>query len=1164
MLYRTVAMCGLVLLIAPLFSGLPGLAAAESADKLPPEAMAGEIVDPSGKPAAGATVWLVGGPYDEDAKTLEKTVTDAEGRFVFPQAKSKWDASQARQPHLVARDAQGRFGGEQVPWAWGSPEWTPRQDLRIGLVDVRDYRGRVVDGDGKPIAQATIRPRSINPDLMDTAGHRGFELPPELADELSGTTGADGAFALPRAPAGGSLSSRVMASGFGSPLVEWNLDAPVALRLDRAGGVRGRLVAPGGAAGLDAMKLYFYVGADRDNKKDFPFRVSYSNEGQPDKEGRFAFDGVPPGSGHLSVSLYESDLPYYVEKPIPVVVKPGETTSIEVPLLPAVAVRGQVVDAQTEKGIAGVTLCAFRISEEGHAMPSRRTKTDAEGRFAVYIQPGKVGIEIYEVPEGHVAPSREGESPKMDATKDITWPTIKLQRAARLEAIVVDPAGQPVADAEVQFLVPRNHRLVITERTDAQGVCSLGQLNPKEFLAVRARSDSAVSDVIQIRPMEAKGPVRLALSPNNVFTIRGACVDAAGRPIRGAKVSIYTIWMLGPSGLGVSVASPRTDAEGRFEARALWPGFRYHVSIAAEGYDKFESESFRSQPGEVHDVSRLALVATGGFVEGVVTDTAGKPIAEVRVFNSGDAPKTLSTKTDAAGRFRLDGFRMGPVFVFAERDGYRFAAAQTQSQDTGVKIVLLRKDEPRAPWKPQRPPLTLEDGQHTARRILEKFWATPPHGRKERTIQYMARIDPQTALAWSAELGGRYDSLVHRIAAEQSDAADVDETLALLAKQGNRSAYFTLQTLAERLAASDPEKALRLAEEMIQRARRIDQPERIWALAACGTLVAKLGSAEAGRKLAEEAAGMAEKLGVEGRQDYIRGLAATALAPYDLPRATRLVEPVPEGHERERALARIATAIASKDLDKALEIIGKLDKRSTLPDNARMRIAYELVPTRRDDALRVVEQMNTHGAAKTKAEALGWMAVAVAPRDPAFAHSLIDKSMAIYWDQPEEFRGWSYFGGGAAFAAFLVAQANEVGYPDVGGLIDRVLAMRPSGDDGWSPRSSQEGLILTAAALALVDRERARQVLLRATPRPPGTEDAAAVLENRELLQAWTLIDPEYVATLVEARMDAAKGGDFWTNYLISAIDLLVAPPDERPKLLFRYTGGRWFPDEEI
>jgi len=1176
MQYSTITMYGVVvLLIAPLPAGLPGLSAAESADRLPPEAMAGQVVDPAGKPAVGVAVCLVGGPHDEDAKTLDTTVTDSEGRFVFLRAASTRIGSETRRPHLVARDAQGRLGGEPMPWEWVSMRYLPRHDLRIELADVQDYQGRLTDVAGNPIAKATICPLSVAPEPFDDPARRGVQLPLELCADLRTETDIDGTFTLRRVPVGGSVVSRITAPGFGSARVMWNLLSSATLQLGRVGNIRGVLVAPPGATALDTLKLSLYSASDPQQTKDTGFRVFDTADTQPDRDGRFQFENVSPGSARIYLNLHDSSLPYYSDESISVTVKPGETTALEVGLLQAVAVRGQVVDTESGKGIAGVVITVNMVSDQGYLQPRRRTTTDSEGGFLAYTQPGKVALNPENVPEGYVVPRRQGELLKMDAVEDdITWPTIKLERAAQLQAIVVDQSGQPVPDAEVQYLVPLDGHALNIQRTDGDGACAMGGLNSNEFVALRARTktrsagsesvSTAVSDVIQIRPADAKGPVRLVLSPANVFAIRGQCVDAAGGPIPQAKVTIGTSWMLGPSGLGFSVTSCDTDAEGRFESSALWPGFQYHVSASAEGYDEFESKRFPSEPGEVHDVGRLTLVATGGYVEGIVIDSSGQPIAGARVFNSGDAPKPLATQTDPTGQFRLEGFRMGPVIVFADKTGHRFTGVRTEANSTGVKIELLRGDEPVARWEPQRPPLALADGQRLARRILEKLWATPPHGRKSWTIEYMARIDAQQAMKWSTELGGRYDDVVRRVAAERSDVADTEEVLALVTGQEDRRAYFTLQLLANRCATSDPPRALRLAEEMIQRARRLDQPDRTLSLAAAGALVLRLGKTEAGRTLVEEAADMAASMGTDGRQGYVRGRVATALAPLDLARATSLVEPVSEKHVRESALARMAMALASQDLDKALEIIGRLDKRSTLPDLARMQVAYELIPTRRDDAMRVVEGMDSHAAVKTKAEALGWLAKAVAPRDQQFAHGLIDKSMAIYWGQPEEFRGWSSWGGRTAMAAFVVSQASEIGYPDMGLLLNRVLAMRPSGTDVWSPRDSQQAAIRTAGILAMVDPECARQVLLSAVPQQPATEGALSAMENLELLQAWALIDGDYAVTLIESRVDAAEGNDFGAGNLISVLDLLTTSPDQRAEVLLRLGGGRWFPGTEL
>ena len=108
-------------------------------------------------------------------------------------------------------------------------------------------------------------------------------------------------------------------------------------------------------------------------------------------------------------------------------------------------------------------------------------------------------------------------------------------------------------------------------------------------------------------------------------------------------------------------------------------GLQYQVSLAAEGYDKYESERFESRPGQVHDVGRLILVSTAGFVEGIVTDSAGRPIAGARVFNCGDAPKVLSTQTGPAGRFRLEGLRGAGLRIRREA-GLSFRGGSCQGE----------------------------------------------------------------------------------------------------------------------------------------------------------------------------------------------------------------------------------------------------------------------------------------------------------------------------------------------------------------------------------------------------------------------------------------------------------------------------------------------------
>ncbi|MGA2257764.1 MAG: carboxypeptidase-like regulatory domain-containing protein, partial [Thermoguttaceae bacterium] len=924
------------------------------------------------------------------------------------------------------------------------------------------------------------------------------------------------------------------------------------------------LIAPPGAKQLDTIELN--AGGQPTEAKDARFRVYHHATAHAGRDGKFQFDGVSPGVYTVEPNLYESKLPYYTKKAASFIVKASQTATIEVPLLPAVAVRGQVVDKESRQGVEGVGLIASLISAEGYATFMRNTTSDARGRFVAYVAPGKVVISVRQPPTGYVVPHRNGNRSENAASGDVNWPAIELQRAVRLEGIVVDESGRPIPRAEVQGLLPSDPVDLVVQTADQNGKFMFSNLDPKETLALRARTATAVSDVAQVRPNDAKGPVRLALSSARAVTIRGVCVDVGGTPVRQAKIGIQSAWMLGPTGIGCSAGGCETDADGRFALRNLWPGFQYHVSVRAEGYDAFDSFSFSTQPGDNHDTGRLPLVSTGGVVEGVVVDSSGRPVGGARVFNSGDAPKVLSTMSDAAGRFRLEGFRVGKVYVFAEKHLYQSTAVRTAARSAGLKIILLRSDEPVPPWKPTREPRPVAQEQKAVRDLLETLWPLTPQQQRSWPIQSMARIDPEQALKWSAEAGGRYDAAVRRIVAERSAETDTGETIAMLADGHDRENYWTFMSLAKRHALSDPQNSLRFAEEAVLRARKLDQPDRSSALAEAGALVARLGRVDPGKKLIDEAASVAVRMATDGRQAYVRGRVAAALASFDLPRAMGLVEPVKDANERDRALATIAAAVAPQNLGKALEIINRLDKRSTLADNARLKIAYELASTRPDDALRVVETMSAFGAVKTKAEAFGWMATAVAPRNRQLAHSLIDRGMAIYEDPKEAqgFRSWSNYGGRTVFAACLVVHARQVGYPDMAGLIRRVLAMRPAGNDEWSPRENRATSIRAAKILALVDPGCALELLETVTPTDKMPEGAVDMMQDLDLLQAWVLIDFDYTASVIESQAKSAGKERQWTNYLIQSLELLNTPPADRIRPLLNNQGGFWFPEEEL
>src|SRR5207248_5052775 len=100
--------------------------------------------------------------------------------------------------------------------------------------------------------------------------------------------------------------------------------------------------------------------------------------------------------------------------------------------------------------------------------------------------------------------------------------------------------------------------------------------------------------------------------------------------------------------------------------------------------------------GSAHDYGKITLARVGLTVRGKVVDYADRPIAGVKIFNSGDGLKPVQSITDAAGQFRLDELNAGPVYVFAQKAGHRFTGVRVQAGSEVTIRLLPPVDAPAA------------------------------------------------------------------------------------------------------------------------------------------------------------------------------------------------------------------------------------------------------------------------------------------------------------------------------------------------------------------------------------------------------------------------------------------------------------------------------------
>jgi Carboxypeptidase regulatory-like domain len=400
-------------------------------------------------------------------------------------------------------------------------------------------------------------------------------------------------------------------------------------------------------------------------------------------DGSFVLKGIPQSS------LVEVKIASQRSAPATIAWNTAQPGNITLDRL--VTLTGRVIDAQTGKGVANITVASYHI-ENMYRKEMRSAEIDAEGRYSVLAQPGTVHIEAEGLPKSYLSPMPE-EYPNSEVKADRDVPHLKLTHAIGLAGIVVDQAGQPVPSAEVYFLFTPDRRWTRRDepmRTGPDGTFHFDQLNPDDKTRLWARAGDATSNgTIVVKP--SHGKVTLTVDPKNAVRLRGLATDGGGQRIAGAKVSLRWTRACPPAKEGrtmmwtSSVQETYTTSEnGLFVFRNLWPEDRYHVVVEARGHNNGESPKLTAKVGETHDLGKIVLINTDARIAGRVVGSDGRPIVGAEVFNRGDAPGPVAKSTDSQGRFRLDGMLPGNRFVFDRKEGYRFTGVKSQGESDGM------------------------------------------------------------------------------------------------------------------------------------------------------------------------------------------------------------------------------------------------------------------------------------------------------------------------------------------------------------------------------------------------------------------------------------------------------------------------------------------------
>ncbi len=684
---------------------------AATADQL----IQGIVVDSKDQPVAGATIWC---DIDYDKATHKpntiRVESDAKGEFRIPVPKAA---------------THSNFGFRQFYfWSWKSGHGigvansfvtasSPKYPIaRIELTDVSMVKLRVVDENSQPIvgADVTVGYRRIPNGSESVEGvHPALGSPPqELQDIASRKSDANGQVTLDLVPRKLLDSVRVTTAShdvqsFSHYKEQLQLKAVVPVEGElstRQAGVRLSLTTsqqPSADSGILSATVHVLT----------------------DPQGKFSIPAFPVGP--YEISSEDLNGPQFIKAGSrKSELLSGKTNSLALEVVSGIPVTGRIVVRGEKIGVKNavvlITSAADLASERTY---TTQCQTNDNGEYTSFTLPGHYAYPeiMYMGPDETLIHPRLGPTPPepkipdriADDAKSFVLPEIALDRGEVVTGKLLDEQDVPIVG---EYLMPMfrgkslfqplpvapggvfsfvllkgikpDAWMVFTNGQDQDGTVPATIVSKDPLVLRTPRTAPATTNPGQ--PIPRRSPNRDE-EPGSTFTaeemeelrassselpellkqaglteeelahfntvgpgeVSGVVLDATTRqPIVGAEVSFMC---LGPKSKTV------TNEKGLFRVQGLPPG------MAAIGTIKKESYAPRGVFRQLGESEFLILLDNQTCFEGIITDAAGKPVADATVRAAGEfqvsapeygsqsfgMPIAAETKTKADGTYRL-------------------------------------------------------------------------------------------------------------------------------------------------------------------------------------------------------------------------------------------------------------------------------------------------------------------------------------------------------------------------------------------------------------------------------------------------------------------------------------------------------------------------------
>jgi RNA polymerase sigma factor (sigma-70 family) len=594
----------------------------------------GRVLDPRGRPVAGAKLYLAKASdvTADDLPAAPQATSRADGRFRFTVARSALDQPEADGPQAQVMAVAPGFG---CAWAQVGPAG---REITLRLVNDVPIRGRILDPDGQPVVGAKLTVFGLsaakNEDLsryvqgVRTGVPEG--LPKFWRGPLPGrpavlTTARDGRFRL-----AGVGRERLVYLWVEGPTIA---KASMHVMTRAAAPVtdpKGRMRIYGASFDFVGGPTRLIRGVVRDKATGKPISgVSVEAERSAwfksvtDRDGRYELRGLAKAQRYSLAARPGDGL--HFQRELGVQDTPGlDALACDIALVRGLTVRGRVTDRGTGKPIAGARVDYHPLGGNtyvnkllaGSWVPRSETTTGADGSYTLTVMPGPGVI-------GVTAPRWTAYLPAAVPVKE---------RKAFFKARLVE-----VKEGDEEFL------------TSAAGGGAIGGIsvifyNAMVLLEPGEKDLAVVRDVALERPRERRGHV---VGPDN-------------RPLAG--VTVYGLARFG-------IDTLKSD---EFVVQGVNPRAKRPLVLHHEGKKLgFYLKDLREQPPGPITV-KLQLC---GSASGRVVDQDGQPVVGLHLQLEGHGLRVVGgaggghqrVRTDEQGRFRIEGLVPGQDYMVSDR-----------------------------------------------------------------------------------------------------------------------------------------------------------------------------------------------------------------------------------------------------------------------------------------------------------------------------------------------------------------------------------------------------------------------------------------------------------------------------------------------------------------